>query len=548
MSKLTIALSKCDNLIDIEYYLNICDKLHNGEKVKGYTINDLPPDSIYEEYKSKIQSNSDNKAEKGVIMYMGSIPKDKEIKVIKEAFIMPKFDGCSVALRFQLINNIGILVKAHTRGSDVGSSRDNSDLTEKMQLLIPKIYFNPNSKLIKKFFSIMPEYINIRGEIVLKNKELDENGFNITAPASEVAGKINGGIEVFKNYLHKLRICAFEISSINLINDGINIPKQDLSLRMLNNIYYLEPVSNESTLSDISTDNLNENKKIYLKDYKVYIGDTNSINFPELFEKIKEEDPRPLDGLVYCSRDWKYPNNLEDTTATRYGKYAWKPSDQYVVNIKTIEYSMARNGEYSPMILYDKIKLDKSYERAKTSISRLKELIDEGIGLNAKGLLKICGGISPNIMSITLPSTEVFKLPEECLWCRSELSYEYDKHNKLMHIICTNDNCPEMILQKYSYLLNFMYKTSKLITLNDKGVIIKSKLSEQNLRKMSIGNLSIELIETRIPNLRKEFYKLSLVDQLCALSFGQQKKVEKMIQNEHITSLNDIRDKLWCDI
>lgn len=537
MSKLTIELSQAKTEIDIIYLLNICDKLHQGEKVKGYSKEDLPPDSIYEQYKNKLQQDDSNKIEKNPIMYMGSIPKEKEIKNIDEAIFMPKFDGCSIALKFKIdfINNekIGTLVRSHTRGSDVGNDRICSDLTEKMQLLIPKIYFK-ESKIIEQLFKLIPTYINIRGEIVLKNKELDENGYNKTAPAADIAGKINGGIEVFQNYLPKIRICGFEISSVERLNAKDKIFTQETVSKILNKIYYLDPTSNE---------------KIYLKDYKAYLGNTQEINFETLYERYQEEDPRPLDGIVYCSVNWKYPNKIEDTTATRYGKFAWKPNNEIIVNVKKIEYSIGRDGDYSPMIIYDKIKLDKNYERAKSAISKLNDLINNGLGIDAKALLRINHGINPQIYSILTPANNTFTLPKTCLYCGQNLVEEYKpKTNELMHLRCVNKDCTAIILKKYSYLLEFMYKKCNLITLNQQGKISKSKLSEKNLEKMTLGALSINVISKRIPNLKEEFHKMSLVDQLCALSFGAKLKVEKKIEEQKITKLEDIKDELWCDI
>lgn len=535
MSKLTIELSQAQTEIDIIYLLNICDKLHNGEEVKGYTKKDLPPDSIYEQYKNKLNNDDSNKMEKNPIMYMGSIPKEKEIKNIDHAIIMPKFDGCSIALRFKIDidKKEGILIQSHTRGSDVGNDRINSDLTEKMKLLIPKIYFK-KSKIIEKLFKLIPTYINIRGEVVLKNKDLDENGYNKTAPAADIAGKINGGIEVFQNYLSKIRICAFEISKVERLNERSKFFTQETVLKILNNIYYLDP---------------NGNNKIYLKDYKAYIGNTKEINFESLYEQYQDEDPRPLDGIVYCGINWKYPNKLEDTTATKYGKFAWKPNNEIIVNIKKIEYSIGRDGDYSPMIIYDKIKLDKNYERAKSAISKLNILIENGLGINAKAMMRLNHGINPQIYEILTPAEIKFKLPETCSYCNTKLIKEFNsKTNELMHLRCTNKYCSEVILQKYAYLLEFMYKKCNLITLNEKGIIIKSKLSEKNLKKLTMGNLSISLIETRIPNLKEEFKKLSLIDQLCALSFGAKVKVEKKIKEQKIIKIEDIKNELWCDI
>ena len=376
-----------------------------------------------------------------------------------------------------------------------------------------------------------PLYLNIRGEIVLKEKELDENGYNVSPPAAVVAGKINGSMDVFKNYLNKIRICAFEISKIEFKNGTYKVPKQENSLRILSGIKY--------------------DGDIKLKDYAVYQGDTSEIDFSDLFEVVKENEIRPLDGLVYCDKDWRYPESIEDTTDSRYGKYAWKPNNELIVNIKSIDYNMKRDGDYSPMILFDKIKVDKSYERAKSSISKIFNLIEQGMGFGSKALLKIVHDINPLISEILEPTEHRFELPKKCIWCNSNLDYVYDKDNVLMHIYCRNEKCPELLLQRFVYLISVTDKKAKLKYINDKGKEVKSKLSEQGLRKLrdSYPNvkLNIKILQTRIPNFKDEFKTLSLVDQMYALGYGGVQAINKIIKQRNIKSLNDIKNELWID-
>lgn len=540
-SKLTIELSQAKTLNEIERLLSICDRLHKGEKVTGYTIEDLPSDSIYAEYKNKINKNNiensvgsknstQSNEHKDPIMYMGSVPKEKEIKVIENALIMPKFDGCSVALRFKIENNKLILTQAHTRGSDVGSNRINSDLTQKMKLLIPECTF-VNTPIIKRLLLMKPIYLNIRGEIVLKKKEIDENGYNISPPAAVVAGKINGLLNTFKDYINKIRICAFEISKIEFENGTYKVPKQENSLKILSSIIY-------------------ENN-IKLKDYDVYEGNTSDIDFNELFEVVKENEIRPLDGLVYCDKEWRYPELIEDTTDSKYGKYAWKPNNELIVNIKSIEYNMKRDGDYSPMIIFDKIKVDKSYERAKSSISKISALIDQGMGFGSKALLKIVHDINPLIAEILNQAEHKFTLPKKCIWCNSNLDYVYSNDNVLMHIYCRNEECPELLLQRFVYLISVTDKKTKLKYINDKNKEVKSKLSEQGLRKLKDSypnvKLNIKIIQTRIPNFKEQFMKLTLVDQMYALGYGGVQTINKIIKQRKIKSLEDIKEELWIN-
>lgn len=541
-SKITIELSKAKTLQEIERLINICDRLHKGEKVTGYNIKDLPSDSVYAEYRNKLNITSNepiqNNNSKEPIMYMGSVPKEKEVKIIENALIMPKFDGCSVALRFKVNGNKLLLIQAHTRGSDVGSNRVNSDLTQKMKLLIPECTFI-NTPIIKRLLQMKPTYLNVRGEIVLKEKELDENGYNISPPAAVVAGKINGLLNTFKEFIDKIRICAFEISKIEFENKTYKIPKQENSLKILAGIKY--------------------GNDIKLKDYDVYQGNTGDINFSELFEVVQENEIRPLDGLVYCDKYWRYPESIEDTTDSKYGKYAWKPNNELIVTIKAIEYNMKRDGDYSPMIIFDKIKVDKSYERAKSSISKIFNLIDQGMGIGAKAILKIVHDINPLISEILNPAEHKFVLPKKCIWCNSNLEYVYDKSKLakddkskiLMHVYCKNEECPELLLQRFVYLISVTDKKTKLKYINDKNKEVKSKLSEQGLRKLrdSYPNvkLNIKILQTRIPNFKEQFMSLSLVDQMYALGYGGIQTINKIIKQRNIKSLEDIKDELWVN-
>lgn len=523
MNKLTIELVNSRTNEEIKQLLNICDKLHDGLNVAGYVVGDLPPDSIYEQFRAIAKKDS---VVSGTIMYMGSIPKTDDVIEISNAVLMPKFDGCSVALQFTRNGDELILTKAHTRGSDVGENRTNSNIIDKMMQLIPICYFD-NSNVSKAVKDRLIS-ISVRAEIVLKNKVLNAEGYNEIVPAATVAGKINGKLKVFTDYIDNIRICAYEISEM-IYDNGVDIYSQTDCLRILSHIYYGD--------------------KIYLKDYPTKFVDTTSGTYKD-FEKIYEEFnaniKQPLDGIVYCSVDWKYPQRIEDTTDTKYLKYAWKPKSESIATIRGIEYSITREGNYSPMILFDAIKLDKSYSRAKSAISNMERFIDSGLGIGSKAILKIAGGINPMIVSVISSSEPKIKLPEKCIWCDRILENVYDKKtNTLVHIKCVNEKCPEILLQKYVYMIGKMNKLCKLKFVNDKGVEIKSSVSEAKLRKLATLNMATVL--TLIPNLLDELYKLSLVNQLIVLGFGGEKAVRKLIGMRCWQTLHDVDEKLFCD-
>jgi hypothetical protein len=70
--------------------------------------------------------------------------------------------------------------------------------------------------------------ITIRGEIVLKNKNLSN-----TAPASIVAGKINGSLEIWLSYVKNIEFISFEIIRV-ISDDGVNfVPNKIDIIEML---------------------------------------------------------------------------------------------------------------------------------------------------------------------------------------------------------------------------------------------------------------------------------------------------------------------------
>lgn len=552
--KLQIEISNATSEQEIRQLLDICDIIHNGDTVDGYSVEDLPSDSFYEAMRQKFPI--EESSEDGKIMYMGSIPKEKEIKLISPAIIAPKFDGCSVALKFSnlipknVLNlqiteqaNAFTLVAAHSRGSDVGSKRVNSDLFDKMEKLIPVINCDrKDQKIVKLAQSI--ESISIRCEIVLD--QADEN----LVSAAYVAGKINGSMEVFEEAIDNLRIVAFEIGSITTIDgEEIRIPQNEV-YEILSHFYYTRCVHAKNGKKHVD---------IYLKDYPTYtLNTTEGKKFEELFEKIKQQVKQPLDGLVYSPVNWLYPKDKSETTDTKYGKYAWKEQKETIVTITGLDFTMGKTGDLACMILYKPVKIDsKTYQRAKVSVQKLFSFINDGLGVGAECMLRVHNNINPNIEFVVKPA-KPFVILVNCPFCNHKLEYIYDPKDKSpfdrrsdalcltvpvvasapfpKHLNCVNKECPENVIQKISNLLSFMYKRTELRTVNQKGKVVRAKLSEAGLRKIS----DINTFRTRVPNLKEEFDKLSMIDKLMALGWSKtngNKLIKKMksiaeIENE----------------
>ena len=257
-SQIKIAIVKNDvnNLYTLK---DICDRIHStGQNYNSYTPHDLPSDTLYEEMVRKINSiatelkivtqrglenNSayirkdgqgissndvKHRHEKYISdMWMGSITKLTDIKEIPDVILLPKFDGCSCGVRLKRsINGAFEVLEALTRGMDQGFETKKSNITDKFSQisgnLIHKLSLLNYTFINGRNFSEVTS-LTLRGEIVLKTKET-----TASAPASFVAGKINGYMEVWEDSLEFIEFIPYEFIRLYFSDDkyDIYIPTQ----------------------------------------------------------------------------------------------------------------------------------------------------------------------------------------------------------------------------------------------------------------------------------------------------------------------------------
>lgn len=535
-------LSRATSIERIKELIDVCDKLHRGESISGYSIEDLPSDAIYEQFNQKCKRQDEISSE---LLLMGSIPKHQKIIPISNALIFPKFDGVSVGIKLQRIGATGAFTieKAHTRGSDVGAARESSDITEKMRLIAPTIAFDFDAydRSGSKLFTNVA-CVTIRGEIVMNFCDRDDDGNSRVSPASIIAGKINGSMDVFADYVPRMRFVAFEISTIETqiatAETQIVTPTQ---------------LETNEILSHFSYKGKNDQHFSRMADYSIKNMDMNDpdIDAAELFAQIRDETEYPIDGFVYCPSDWQYPSDKDKMTDTTYGKYAWKPIESKAIRITDIEYTMARNGRYTPIIHFDQVEIaGRKYARTKSAISKLHTMItNDQIGPGSNAILRINGSISM-ISEVTSPSSDPFAMVRECCWCGEKLTYEiHKKSDTLVAITCKNVHCSEILVQKYSHFMSII----------SKKVQIGKNISVKTIRKLvasghaiNLGNVSA-LISTTPNHLHTVILDglysghITLIDLMVALGFGAALGVSKIINAEGYKNIYSILIALGFD-
>lgn len=441
------------------------DKVHstgNSVIVLGIEVTPetLPPDDLYEtivkilETPLRIAAPIRNmRTSKLPDLWMGSLPKFDTIKNCENGIMMPKFDGVSAGLKF--VRNADkkvVLQLAQTRGIK-------ANITSKMMLLTEGL----TKALDSKFNTIKNFMICIRGEVVLKDTSVTQS-----APAPYVAGKINGGEDVFKEAVENLEFIPYEIMRMN-----DQRPTQEDTFKLFRELGYLkfEPIPMKSNT-------LQEAK--------------------DAFAHFEKELSNPLDGIVYCSKDWSYPITEAETMPASYGKWAWKPSKEEESIVTGFEYSISRDGKIEIMITYEEIVIDgKKYSRAKIGTTRLLAL--KGIGVGSQIVVKLSNGISPFIADfVEDPKITEYALPTQCPFCKCKLTLSKGVNTTLR---CKNINCPEIKLQKYKNFLKVLgfkgISDKRLASLDEVCFedILYEYLDEDMFRKTIISSTVNELFQ-----------------------------------------------------
>lgn len=519
--KIAIAKNDINNLYKLK---DICDRIHStGQNYETYTPIDLPSDTLYEEMVRKINtiatelkivtqrgletnsayirkdgqgiSNNDvkHRHEKYISdMWMGSITKLTDIKEISNAILLPKFDGCSCGVRLKRsIDGSFEVSEALTRGMDQGFKTKKSDITNKFSQL--------SDNLIHKLSSLKYEFMNgrnfsevtsltLRGEIVLKTKETTSS-----APASFVAGKINGYMEVWEDSLEFMEFVPYEFMRLYFSTDDkydIYIPTQYEVIDLL------------------------EQSKLFNFPYELVDLKNSSLSLIEkYFEKLEHEITEPIDGVVYCSQEWRYPLKNEETKPKAYGKYAWKPNSEVTSTLRKVDYSLARDGKFTFILCYDPVKIKgKNYKQAKTVTSRM--LILDGMGIGSVITVKLAGDISPMVVDfVEDPEITPYKLPTICPFCGKETKL---KGGKTPTLSCINPSCREITKQK---MINFL----KLLGI--KGIAEGKLNAMQNITFENVDEIYLR----KSVSLSKFLESVDTRTFLIALGIGGKTKVNKLI-------------------
>ena len=337
---------------------------------------------------------------------------DEFVNDMRQQFSDPEFvveykiDGLSMSLRY----DNGKLSLAETRGDGIEFGEDVTENARQIDDVKQSLDIDP------------PEYIEIRGEVYMKNADFDR-----VNETQEMLGK-----KTFANP----RNCA--AGTLRQLDPTI---VKDRGLSMF--IFNLQQVRGHEFLTHTEAyEYLKKNGVPVIDDYVV------CHDADEVWDAICAIGERrgdllyDIDGAVVKLNSYAMREAVGATSKTPRWAVAYKyPPEEKEAKILDIELTVGRTGRINPTAVFTPIRL------CGTTVSRAtlhnQDFIDElGVGIGDTVLVYKSGEIIPKISSVVKekrqPGTTVFKIPDTCPVCGAKTAREEGTAD----IRCTSASCP----------------------------------------------------------------------------------------------------------
>ncbi|MBO5372002.1 MAG: NAD-dependent DNA ligase LigA [Lachnospiraceae bacterium] len=327
-----------------------------------------------------------------------------------------KIDGLSMALRYEK----GELQLALTRGDGVNYGED---VTANAKVI----------KDVKKKLKDTPEYLEIRGEVYMKNAD-----FDAVNERQELLGK-----KTFANP----RNCA--AGTLRQLDSAVT-KERKLSMFVFN-IQQVRGISFETHTEGYEY--LKKQGIPVIADYKVCKTPEDVWNAIEAIGENRGKLPYDIDGAVVKINRYSDREQLGATSKVPRWAVAYKyPPEEKESVLKEIELSVGRTGRITPTAVFEPVRL------CGTSVSRAtlhnQDFLDElEIGIGDTIVVYKSGEIIPKIKMVNKdkrPADWVkFQIPDVCPACGERTVRDRDTAD----IKCTNANCPAQLER---HIINFV--------------------------------------------------------------------------------------------
>ena len=327
-----------------------------------------------------------------------------------------KIDGLSMSLRYEN----GELKLAETRGDGINFGED---VTENAKVI----------KDVKKTLKDTPEYLEIRGEVYMKNAD-----FDAVNAKQELLGK-----KTFANP----RNCA--AGTLRQLDTAVT-KERKLSMFIFN-IQQTRGITFETHTQGYEY--LKKQGIPVIDDYKVCKTADEVWDAIEAIGENRGKLAYDIDGAVVKINRYQDREILGATSKVPRWAVAYKyPPEEKETVLKEIELSVGRTGRITPTAVFEPVRL------CGTSVSRAtlhnQDFIDDlDIGIGDTIVVYKSGEIIPKIKEVRKekrPSDWVkFQIPDVCPVCGEKTVRDRDTAD----IKCTNANCPAQLER---HIINFV--------------------------------------------------------------------------------------------
>ena len=412
---------------------------------------------------------------------MLSLPKSKDLSVFdasKGYIAMPKMDGLTCSLRYV----DGTLVSAETRGDGyIGE-----DVLHNVLAI----------KNVPGYIGYKEELI-IDGEVICKYQDFEPFADLYKNPRNFAAGSIR----LLNNQESANRNLSFVAWDVIKGFDG------EKSL-----------VAKLGLISKLGFESV----------FNIEVGATDPEVIIQIIKSISKNYGYPIDGVVLKIDDYDKRMAEEGTSHHLGGAIAYKFYDEeYVSHIKSIDWTMGRTGDLTPVAVFEPIDIDGStVERASLhNISIMQELFNNDlpfIGQEVKVFkanmivpqIASAEKISPDFSHY--PDLPFIELPKTCPICGGETAIRENNDSKFL--VCTSPTCPGKLINRLDHFCGKKgldikgLSKATLTKLIDWGWVENindlSKLAEHKaewVKKPGFGEKSVQniltAIETAVANI-----------------------------------------------
>ena len=399
------------------------------------------------------------------------LPADKVIDYSVE----PKFDGLSI----DLIYENGSLKVASTRGDGyVGEN-----VTQNIRTIrnVPLVILHEEP----------PEYLDVQGEVLLTKDEFKKINEE----------RLKKGLPAFAN---PRNAAAGSVRQLD--------PKETAKRNLIMIMYYIREIRGFKREINTQSEALEVLRELGFptSQYNRLVhGIDEAIEYKKELEKIRDELPYELDGVVIKVNDFELQRKLGYTTKSPRWAIAFKfPAEQATTKILDIRVNVGRTGILTPVAILEPVNIG-GVVVSRASLHTMDEIEKKDIMIGDTVFVQRAGDVIPEVIK---PVKELrdgtqrkFKMPDRCPVCGSRVVKDGAYYR------CSNINCPSVLKESIKHFvsrkaMNIEGFGDKLIEqLVDKGLVKDVsdiyKLDKETL--MSLDRVGEKLAENLLTAIER---------------------------------------------